>query len=315
MTVRFQAGPDDEGERLDVALSGWLAESRNQASNRIERGEVRVDGQVASKSHRLTPGEAVEVAPPPAPPTGADGVAPPPVRYEDEHLLIVAKPAGMVVHPGVGNPAGTMVQALVAAGYDLAAVAGDRRPGIVHRLDKDTSGLLVVARSDEAYRGLVRALKARNVDRTYLALAEGELPGATGRIEVPIGRDPSDRKRFAAVPDGKRAVTHWEILGNGRVDTGPDEVPVSRVRCRLETGRTHQIRVHLSYAGHPVVGDRTYGARRDVARALGVDRPALHAAELAFDHPITGERVALEEPLPDDLGRAFGRIRTDRSRG
>lgn len=309
MTVRFVVAPETEGDRLDVALAELLGESRNQASQRIDRGEVRIDGEVAARSDRLSVGQTIDVAPPPPEPTGADGVPAPPVRYDDDHLLVVAKPAGLVVHPGTGNPAGTMVQALAAAGHSLAPAAGEHRPGIVHRLDKGTSGLLVVAKSDDAYRGLVRALKRREVDRAYLALVEGELPATAGRVEVPIGRDPADRKRYAAVAGGKHAVTHWEVVAVGHVETDGDTVPVSQVRCRLETGRTHQIRVHLSYAGHPVVGDRAYGARRDVARTLGLERPALHAAELAFDHPITGQRVAVEEPLPPDLSRAFGRTR------
>ena len=307
MTGGYTAGPGHEGERLDVCLAGWLGESRSQASARIDRGEVRIGGEVASKSDRLSVGDRVEVAAPPQPERGAAGVEPPPVRWEDAHLMVVSKPAGMVVHPGVGNPAGTMVQALAEAGYPLAPAGGEHRPGIVHRLDKDTSGLLVVAKTDEAHVALVRALKRRDVERTYVALVEGPLPSPTGRVEIPIGRDPSDRKRFAAVADGRPSVTHWEVEAVGEVDTGSDAVTITRIRCRLETGRTHQIRVHLSYAGNPVVGDRTYGARRDLPQVLEVDRFCLHAARLAFEHPVTNRRVEVEEPVPPDIAGAMAR--------
>lgn len=293
----FLAGPDDAGERLDVALSRWLAEPRNRTAARIDRGEVAVDGRPAKRSLRLEGGERVTVEAPPVEPSGAAGAVAPPIRYEDDHVLVVAKPAGTVVHPGVGNPAGTLVQALVEAGVRLAASGGATRPGVVHRLDRGTSGLLVLAKTDEAHAGLVAALKRRDVTRGYLALAEGELPARTGRVDAPIGRDPRDRKRFAAIADGKPSVTHWRVRTVGR---GGDS-PVSLLDLRLETGRTHQIRVHLSYAGHPVVGDRTYGASTAVAERLGLERPYLHAARLSFDHPVTGDRIDLAEPLPEDL--------------
>jgi 23S rRNA pseudouridine1911/1915/1917 synthase len=302
MSIReVRVGEDENGERLDVALSRWLDESRSHAASRIDRGEVDVDGEPAKRSHRLRAGEAVVVRPPPTEPTGAAGVSPPPVRYEDEHLLVVAKPAGLVVHPGVGRTAGTLVQALAESGYDLAPAAGEGRPGIVHRLDQGTSGLLAVAKTDAAYHGLVAALKRREVDRSYLALAEGAMPSVTGRIDAPIGRDPRERTRFAAIAEGKPAQTRWHVIRVGEVALGPDGIRVSLLECSLETGRTHQIRVHLSFAGHPVVADRTYGARRDLAARLGIDRPFLHAARLAFDHPVTGQRISVEEPLPEDL--------------
>ncbi len=301
---RFEVDDDHHGDRLDVALADWLGESRNQAAGRLARGEVRVGGTVAGKSHRCQAGELVVVAPPPTPETGAAGVAPPPVRYEDDDLLVVAKPAGMVVHPGVGNPAGTLVQTLVAAGVALAPAGGDERPGVVHRLDRDTSGLLVVAKTDEAYRGLVAQLRSRVVERRYLALVEGTMPAGTGRVDAPVGRDPRDRKRFAAVSDGKPALTHWEVRATGTV---PDTAgaTASLLVCRLETGRTHQIRVHLTFAGHPVVGDVTYGARPDVAVALGLERFFLHAFSLRFAHPVRGHEIAVVEPLPDDLSDAL----------
>ena len=293
------------GDRLDVVLAAHLGISRSRAAARIAAGDVTVDGKPSTKHHRVRAGEHIEIAAP-APIERPDAPPVPPIRYEDKHLLVVAKPAGMVVHPGPGHASGTLVDALAAAGHELAPAAGDGRPGIVHRLDRDTSGLLVVARTDVAYAGLVAALQHRDVSRRYLALVSG-VPGADrGRIEAPIGRDPRDRKRFAVVTDGKPAVTRYVSLARGTVpDVPPHRATVSLLACRLESGRTHQIRVHLTTLGHPVVGDPTYGRRADVAAGLGLTRPFLHAAALAFDHPVTGTRVAVEEPLPDELVAAL----------
>lgn len=302
----FEVAAEDAGERLDVVVAGRLDLSRSQAASRIDEGLVTVDGATPARSHRVRRGQQVSVRAPSTP----DPVPPPPVppiRYEDDDLLVVSKPAGLVVHPGAGTPSGTLVDALRAAGVTLATAADPGRPGIVHRLDKDTSGLLVVAKTDRAYRGLVSALKARTVRRRYLALAEGRLPAAHGRVDAPLGRDPADRKRFAVVADGKRAVTHWEVVDTGRSGT---EV-VSLLRCRLETGRTHQIRVHLSEAGHPVVGDVTYGARPGLATTLGLERFFLHAVELGFTHPVTGVEVEVTEPLPRDLAVAATAVGVD----
>lgn len=300
---RFKAGLEDAGERLDVALARWLEESRSRAAARISRGEVRVGGQPAAKSQRLSGGESVTVVAPPEPPQGAAGVDPPPVRWEDEHLLVVAKPAGLVVHPSAGHPAGTLVQALAEAGVPLSTVGGRERPGIVHRLDRDTSGLLAVAKTDIAYVGLVGLLRRHEVERLYLTLVERIPPAPTGRIEGPIGRDPRDRKRFGMIAGGKPAATHWRLEQIGQAG-GTRGVPVALLVCRLETGRTHQIRVHLAHAGHPVVGDRVYGSPRDLAESLALERPFLHAARLSFPHPVSGEPVTVEEPLPDELVRA-----------
>lgn len=300
--MRFRAAGEDVGERLDVALARWLGESRSRSAARISRGEVRVGNRLGVKSQRLAAGESVTVAAPPEPPQGAAGVAPPPVRWEDEHLLVVAKPAGLVVHPGVGHTAGTLVQALVEAGIPLAAAGGRERPGIVHRLDRDTSGLMAIAKTDVAYAGLVRLLRRREVERLYLALVERIPRGSTGRIEAPIGRDPRDRKRFTVVADGKPAATSWRLREKGQVG-GSLGVPVALLETSLETGRTHQIRVHLAHAGHPVVGDPEYGSRRDLARLLELERPFLHATRLSFPHPVTDEPVIVDEPLPDELIR------------
>jgi 23S rRNA pseudouridine1911/1915/1917 synthase len=266
---------------------------------------VRVDGVARPRSFRVGAGQQIRVEdreqvttpPPPLPP----------VRYEDDHLLVIAKPAGLVVHPGAGNPDGTLVEALQTAGVMLAPRGGPLRPGIVHRLDKDTSGLLVVAKTDAAHAGLVEAMKARTIVRSYVAMVEGDVPGRTGQVDAPIGRDPSNRVRFAVVADGKPAVTHWERLGTGRLAGRP----VTVVGCRLETGRTHQIRVHLAYMGCPVVADPTYGATAAVADAAGLQRPFLHARTLAFHHPVTDALVEVAEPLPDDLDEALARAGVD----
>lgn len=301
-TVVLAVPADADGQRLDVTVSELLGESRSRSAGRIERGEVRdPDGNPLPKSHRVATGEVLQVVAPPPEPQGAVGVPPPPFRFEDDHLVVVDKPAGLVVHPGTGNPAGTLVQALQEAGIPLATAAGEHRPGIVHRLDRGTSGLLVVAKSDVAYHGLVAALRDREVERRYLTLVEGRPAAPALRIEVPLGRDPIHRKRFAARADGKHAVTHVDLVAGGRAG----DRPVALLACRLETGRTHQIRVHLEHAGHPVVGDETYGATPAVAAAVGLDRPFLHAHRLRFRHPVSGDPIDVRSPLPPDLSRAL----------
>jgi 23S rRNA pseudouridine1911/1915/1917 synthase len=301
----FEADHDAAGVRLDVALADHLGVSRSRAAARILAGEVLVDGSPASKQHRLRVGERISLLEPPTP---EPAVIPPmpPVRYEDEHLLVVAKPAGLVVHPGAGTPHGTLVDALRGAGVELADGGDDQRPGIVHRLDRDTSGLLVVAKSAPAYAGLVEALRERRVARRYLALVAGVPARPRGRIEGPIGRDPSDRLKFAVVTDGKPAITRYELLADGDApEMEPGRGTVALLACRLLTGRTHQIRVHLTGLGHPIVGDPVYGPRRSLARALGLQRPFLHAAALGFVHPVTGDDVAVQEPLPPELTAAL----------
>jgi 23S rRNA pseudouridine1911/1915/1917 synthase len=301
----FEVDADAAGVRLDVALADHLGISRSQAVHRIQAGEVLIDEAPGNKQHRLRAGERVTLLDPPAPAPVA--VPPmPPVRYEDEHLLVVAKPAGLVVHPGAGTPHGTLVDALRGAGVTLADGGDERRPGIVHRLDRDTSGLLVVAKSASAYAGLVGALRERRVARRYLALVAGLPARPRGRIEGPIGRDPADRLRFAVVTDGKPAVTRYELLADGdapSMEAGRGTVAL--LACRLLTGRTHQIRVHLTELGHPIVGDPVYGPRRSLARAVGLERPFLHAAALGFLHPVTGRQLAVQEPLPAELTAAL----------
>ncbi|MEX1178592.1 MAG: RluA family pseudouridine synthase [Nitriliruptor sp.] len=293
---------DDAGLRLDVLLARLLELPRARAAARIDAGAVEVDGQPVRRSHRVSEGERIVVTAEAAGPA-VDAPPLPPVRFRDEHLLVVAKPPGLVVHPGPGHDAGTLVDALLAAGVELAPAGGDGRPGIVHRLDRDTSGLLVVASTDPVHAALVDALRRREVTRRYLALVDGVPTSAVGRIEAPIGRDPDHRRRFATVPGGKDATTRYATIATGMVG----ERPVSLLACRLESGRTHQIRVHLTAIGHPVLGDPVYGPRPTVAAELGLARPALHAGRLAFVHPATGERLDLAEPLPADLVDALGR--------
>ena len=294
------------GRRLDEVVARLAGTSRAQAARWATDGLVEVDGRPRPKAHRLRGGERVAWAPPPAPPRGEPQAEHRPleVRYEDDRLLVVAKPAGLVVHPGPGHPTGTLVNALLGRpGTSLSAGGGAAdRPGIVHRLDKDTSGLLLVAKDDAAHQALARDLAAHRVERHYLALVQGRLPAGTGTVDAPVGRHPRDRKRMAVVPAGGRhAVTHWRVL-----ETFP---AVQLTEATLETGRTHQVRVHLASLRHPLVGDRTYGADPTLAARLGVGRPFLHAWRLAFTHPTDGHQVDLTEPLPPDLQAALDRLR------
>jgi 23S rRNA pseudouridine1911/1915/1917 synthase len=292
-TLRFRA---PEAERLDRALAGRPeVGSRGLAERLIADGAVLVDGEARVKSHRLAGGEDVVVElPPDAAPLRAEEMNLR-VAWEDEHLLVVDKPAGVVVHPGAGHETGTLVHGLLA----LDAAGGEEeRPGIVHRLDRDTSGLLVVARSDEAHERLQESIRRREVERRYLALVQGSPRSRSGRIEAPIGRDRIDRTRHSLdTPNPRDAVTRFEVvelLG-----------PRTLLEVALETGRTHQIRVHLEAIELPVSGDPVYG----VAGDLGLERQFLHAGRLAFDHPISGERVDVGSPLPEDLAEALERAR------
>jgi 23S rRNA pseudouridine1911/1915/1917 synthase len=290
--MELRATPDDEGTRLDAFLAGPLG-SRARAQRLIAAGAVLVDGEPAPKRHLVTAGQLVTIDEPEEAPAADLPDAPYAVPYADEHLLVVDKPAGVVVHPARGHRAGTLAQALtgVAAGGE-----DDARAGIVHRLDRDTSGLLVVARSEEAHRALRAALQARAITREYLVLVEGRPPARTGTIDAPLGRDRRVRTRMSTDTDVPReAVTHFEI---------ERALPrTTLLRVRLETGRTHQIRAHLQAIGHPVVGDPEYGT----PGRLGLERQFLHATRLAFAHPVTGEPVDVSSPLPPDLQAALDR--------
>jgi 23S rRNA pseudouridine1911/1915/1917 synthase len=306
--VRFEVSVAEADQRLDVVLAARLGIARNQAALRLAAGEVRLDGRPARKQDRVTAGQTVEVAAPR--PVSAPTPPPlPPVVYRDDQLLVLAKPAGLVVHPGHGHAGDTLVDALRAAGIPLAPSDDPTRPGIVHRLDRDTSGLLVVASTPAAYDGLVAALRRRDVRRRYLALVAGVPRIPRGRIEAPIGRDPRDRTRFAVVADGRPATTRYRLLASGRAPALAAEAgAVALLVCALETGRTHQLRVHLTRLGTPIVGDPVYGPRPVLAGALGLTRPFLHAAALAFRHPVTGERIAVTEPLPPELTAVLDQV-------
>jgi 23S rRNA pseudouridine1911/1915/1917 synthase len=295
--LRRTADHEDAGRRIDVVVAGWTDAARNQVVERIAAGRVLVDGARARKSHRLEAGEEVVVLADPGAADAADEPAPPPVpvRHDDPHLLVVAKPAGLIVHRGSGTRGATLVDALLAMGVPLADVGDPERPGIVHRLDRDTSGLLVVAKTAEAAAGLKALFAVHDIVREYWALVDGVPDPPSATVDAPLARSTTHRTRFAVDASGKRAVSHYDVLA--------DHGRCAEVAVRLETGRTHQVRVHLSAVGHPVVADRTYGAG-PLGAEVGLHRQALHARRLGFAHPVTGERVELEEPLPPDLAAA-----------
>jgi 23S rRNA pseudouridine1911/1915/1917 synthase len=295
------------GTRLDRWLAASLSElSRARLQALIEAGEVRVDGAPRKAAHRLRGGETVEVTVPP--PASAD-LAPEPlglaIVFEDEHLLVVDKPAGMVVHPGAGHAIGTLAAGALAHAPGIAGVGGPRRPGIVHRLDKDTSGLLVLAKTPAAYASLTAQLAARSAGRTYRAIVHGRLARDSGVVDAPIGRDPRHRQRMAITPlgRGKRAITRYRVLERFADFTD--------LELSLGTGRTHQIRVHLASLGHPVAGDTVYGRGR---RALPepLEGHALHAAVLGVLHPVTQTRMEFTAPLPPRMERLLSRLRHGR---
>lgn len=285
--------PEAAGERLDTVLAQPLG-SRSQAARLIEADLVLVDGRAARKGQRVRGGERIVVLDAPGAADAPDpdaAVAPFQIAYEDEHLIVVDKPAGVVVHPARGHRQGTLAQALAGR---VAGGGEDWRAGIVHRLDRGTSGLLVVARSDAVHRALKAALAARTMRREYLALVEGRPPARSGTIEAPIGRDRRVRTRMSTDTDApKPAITHFEL---------ERALPRSTLlRVRLQTGRTHQIRVHLQAIGHPVCGDPDYGT----AGLYGLRRQFLHAVRLAFEHPVTGAALDVTSPLPEDLALAL----------
>jgi 23S rRNA pseudouridine1911/1915/1917 synthase len=309
-SFEFLVDEDDVGERLDSFLSAQIPElSRSRIQKALRAGDVLVDGEPAAKSaQKVRQGERVALTfSPPRPLEIVPEDIPLDIAYEDEHLLVVNKAPGMVVHPAPGHESGTLVHALMAHCKNLSGIGGVLRPGIVHRLDAGTSGLLVVAKDDATHIALSRALMERAVSRLYCALVWGEMPERTGVIDMPIGRSPIDRKKMAVVFEGGREAhtTYYVIDTFG---------PFQYIRLKLGTGRTHQIRVHLSRVGHPVLGDPAYGGRRErrggltgkaaaaADKALSmIDRQALHAEELSFVHPATGEPVTFKAALPADF--------------
>ena len=308
-TRRLEVEAAGEGERLDA----WIADrldrlSRSRAAQLIADGQVLLNGAPAKKSERLAAGDVVEVEIPDPEPSEVEPEAIPlDIVYEDGDLAVVNKPAGLVVHPAPGHRTGTMVNALLHHLDDLSGIGGVKRPGIVHRLDKDTSGLLIVAKHDRAHRTLSSALKRRDIHRVYLAASWGHVDEDRLTVDAPVGRSHRNRKRMAVVEDGRRAVTHFERLERW--------VAADLLEATLESGRTHQIRVHLAHIGHPVIGDELYGAggakgisgpghlwARKLERQ--VPRQFLHAHRLAFRHPVTGEEMVFSAPLPGPLADA-----------
>ena len=295
-TLRVPA--DAPSARLDVFLAGHVAGlTRSQAQRLARDGRVSVNGRVIRRtSLRVAPGDVITVdLPPAAEPRPVARHMPLRVAYEDEHLLVVDKPAGLPVHPGPGHVDDTLVNALLARCPAIASVGDPERPGIVHRLDKDTSGLMVVAKTPAAYEALVSAIKARTVHRRYAVLVSGRVEPAEDVVDAPVGRHPRDRTRQAVVRDGREARTRYRVE---RYLEG-----ATLLSAWLDTGRMHQIRVHMASIGHPVIGDPTYGRRRH--RVPGLNRQFLHATDLAFDHPVTGGQVSASSPLPPDLEAAL----------
>lgn len=289
----LQVNPEAAGGRVDAWLAAAAPERTRSAYQRLlEAGAVRRAGKVLAKNARLSGGETLELTlPEPEPAAAAAQPIPLDVVYEDADVIVVNKPKGLVVHPAPGHPDGTLVNALLYhCGDSLSGVGGALRPGIVHRIDRDTSGLILAAKNDFAHQKLSAQLADHTLARTYECVVIGNLKEDSGTVDAPIGRNPSDRKKMAVVPGGRRAVTHWEVLGHYPGYT--------HLRCRLETGRTHQIRVHLAHIGHPILGDTVYGAKKPVP---GLTGQCLHAVGLRFRHPRTGELVELSCPLPEEF--------------
>ena len=299
--ILLRASEESKNQRLDAFLASSLdGLTRSQATRLIESGEVEVNGRAVSKSYKLAGGEDIAVTlPEPEPVEAVPQDIPLDVVYEDADVIVVNKPSGMVVHPAPGHPDGTLVNALLyhCAGT-LSGIGGALRPGIVHRIDRDTSGLIIAAKNDAAHQYLSAQLADHTLARTYECIVVGALREDRGTVDAPIARHPTDRKRMAVVAGGREAVTHWEVIARYPGYT--------HVRCRLETGRTHQIRVHMAYIGHPILGDTVYGAKKEVP---GLTGQCLHAVGLRFLHPRTHEVVELSCPLPEEFTRMLQKIR------
>ena len=298
--ILLQTSEEDRGARLDAFLARAMEDlTRSAAAKAIEEGRVLVSGKVPSKSLKLTGNETIEFTPEePAPIDAVPQDIPLDVVYEDDDVIVVNKPSGLVVHPAPGHSDGTLVNALLYhCGASLSGVGGALRPGIVHRIDRDTSGLIIAAKNDYAHQFLSAQLAGHTLARTYECIVVGNLREDSGTVDAPIARDSRDRKRMAVVPGGRRAVTHWTVLARYPGYT--------HVQCRLETGRTHQIRVHMAYLGHPILGDTVYGAKKPVP---GLTGQCLHAVGLQFIHPRTKELVSLSCPLPGEFTAALRKI-------
>ena len=304
--VEVIAQDADKGTRLDqfVALSADL--TRSAATRLIEEGAVTVNGKTMAKNYKISKGDAVEITlPEPEPCEALPENIPLDIIYEDADIIVINKPIGMVVHPAAGNPSGTLVNALLYhCGASLSGVGGVIRPGIVHRIDKDTSGLLVVAKNDEAHLALSAQLKEHHVSRIYTAIAIGNFREEEGTVDAPIGRHPVDRKKMAVIHNSdlrsREAVTHWSVLARGEADGNS----FTLLRCQLETGRTHQIRVHMASIGHPLLGDAVYGGantRFESRHRASIMGQCLHAGELHLTHPRTGEEMQFFAPMSANM--------------
>ncbi len=291
MDAHIEITAQESGERIDALLArNASVPSRSAAARLLEAGLVTMGGRRVRKNYKVAAGDVFTVVlPAPAPARAEAQAIPLDVVFEDEDVIVVNKPRGLVVHPAPGHPDGTLVNALLAhCGESLSGVGGEMRPGIVHRIDKDTSGLLIAAKNDRAHEALSAQLKDRTLSRVYDAVCHGGFRADEGTVDAPIGRDPRDRQRMAVTDKNSRpAVTHWQVLER--------YARYTYIRCRLKTGRTHQIRVHMAYTGHPLLGDTVYGGRRD----KGLQTQCLHARGLKFIHPATGEPVELWTDLPD----------------
>ena len=298
----FEVGAEEAGQRIDKLLADALEDvSRSQLQDWIRDGHVLVNGAAVKPNYKTSGGDDIVVRPPePAPTELVPENIPLDVAYEDGDVIVVNKPRGMVVHPAVGHPSGTLVNALMYHCKDLSGINGEIRPGIVHRIDKDTSGLLMAAKNDAAHASLAAQLKEHSVTRRYIAIVHGVMEHDQGTIDAPIGRDPQDRKLFTVTEKGARhAVTHFVVMERF--------ADYTVLELLLETGRTHQIRVHMKFIGHPIVGDPVYGRSR--SRTMSVPGQALHAAVLGFTHPRTGERLTFEAPLPDEMQQFIEQLR------
>ncbi len=287
-----------EAGRLDAVAARLSGAARADVQRAITAGRLFVDGEARSKSFRLQGGERIEIELGLHEPLQREG-PPVPVRYQDDHLLVVAKPAGLITHPTEQRRSGTLVNRLLGMEVALSRAGGELRPGIVHRLDAGTSGLMIVAKTDDAHEALAGMMRRHDVQRRYLALVRGSVEHDTFAVDAPLGR--RSERIVIDHSEGREAETGFEVRERFGDATLLEAVP--------RTGRTHQIRVHLQAIGHPIVGDRAYGGGGDLATALGLERPFLHSWRLGFDHPMTGERVELEEPLPDDLERSLMKAR------
>lgn len=301
MSETFLITAEQKGQRLDKVLGALQEEwSRGQIQTFIDEGHLLVNGEKVKKTYKLKENDEIVVNPPEPEPLEilAEDLNLE-IVYEDADVLVVNKPKGMVVHPAPGHTTGTLVNGLMHQVTDLSGINGVMRPGIVHRIDKDTSGLLMVAKNDLAHELLVQQLVDKSVTRRYIALVHGHIPHDKGTIDAPIGRDKKDRQKMGVVDEGKHAVTHFQVIGRFGVD-------YTLVQCRLETGRTHQIRVHMNYIGYPLVGDPKYGPKK----TMDIGGQALHAGVLGFVHPRTNEYLEFEAPMPQEFDALLNELKS-----